>query len=818
MLLGILALFCLGVPRMGNAQFVRHNDYAPNGPVHAITQSGNTIYLGGTFSLLGRPTGAATELHIGTGVPKTPYPRVVGVVRAVKPDNNGGWYLGGLFTSVQGQPRTNLAHLDANGNVTSWNPIANGEVQDIAVPFGGTAVYIAGTFTFVGGAPRNHAAALDKTAGLATPWDCIPDGAVSEIEATGNTVYLGGTFSNISGEPHNTVAAVHSTTAAPLPFPSTSDVIEATALNAEAGVLYYAVLTTDTPAHRLRRYDPLGTLPSWGQHTANNYIRAITVSPNGGVVVMGGDFTVVDGSTPYTRLAAVQVVTSDLLPPLLAVDGTVRALQWAIGIGGEKVLVGGSFTTVGGAPRANLAMLDWAGGLNAWNPGIAGTVWDIGDGFQFQYMFGGDFYLAGTVPRSNLAAIDAISGVPLDWAPATNATVHSLRLNGQLLYLGGQFTSVNGVARNKVACLDRLGGNVIGFNPNVDASPSAVVKAIDVDPSTSVVYIAGSFSSVGGVARSHLAAVDGFSGFLLSWNPGVIGTVNAIKFIPGTAFIFPCVVIGGGFNFAGGQLRNNLANIDGPTGLATSWNPNVNNTVLSMHVIPSPIGGIDVAYIGGFFTSVMGQPRTRVAAVTGLSVWDWNPNPNGVVTSIQVDGSTMYVGGTFTAIGGQIRNRLAALDLSSPVGAATPWNPNAEGGDVLTLLRTGGTVYAGGAFTTVSASLPRYFAGITDNTLTGVESDPAPDAPPLALRAIPNPFRFETAIQFSLASSGGARVTVYDVSGRRVRELHRGWLSSGRHTMGWDGRDDAGAAVASGIYFVGVRTDTERMTSKVYRQ
>src|SRR5438093_7762236 len=54
------------------------------------------------------------------------------LVSALAPDGNGGWYLGGVFTAVQGQPRTRLAHVDAGGNVTAWNPGSNGSVYALA--------------------------------------------------------------------------------------------------------------------------------------------------------------------------------------------------------------------------------------------------------------------------------------------------------------------------------------------------------------------------------------------------------------------------------------------------------------------------------------------------------------------------------------------------------------------------------------------------------------------------------------------------------------------------------------------------------------
>jgi hypothetical protein len=54
----------------------------------------------------------------------------------------------------------------------------------------------------------------------------------------------------------------------------------------------------------------------------------------------------------------------------------------------------------------------------------------------------------------------------------------------------------------------------------------------------------------------------------------------------------------------------------------------------------------------------------------------WDPNADNTVLSLAVSGSTVYVGGAFSSIGGQTRNRIAALDAST--GAAMSWNPNAS--------------------------------------------------------------------------------------------------------------------------------------------
>ncbi len=67
----------------------------------------------------------------------------------------------------------------------------------------------------------------------------------------------------------------------------------------------------------------------------------------------------------------------------------------------------------------------------------------------------------------------------------------------------------------------------------------------------------------------------------------------------------------------------------------------------------------------------------------------------------------------------------------------------------------------------------------------------------------PNPFNPRTKIRFDLAQAGPTvRLELYDQRGQRVRTLAAGWHEVGLHALTWDGRDDHGHAVGSGLYLV----------------
>ena len=69
----------------------------------------------------------------------------------------------------------------------------------------------------------------------------------------------------------------------------------------------------------------------------------------------------------------------------------------------------------------------------------------------------------------------------------------------------------------------------------------------------------------------------------------------------------------------------------------------------------------------------------------------------------------------------------------------------------------------------------------------------------------PNPFNAQSVIRYDIKDVPGRMVLVsldiFDLLGRRVRTLVRGRISSGRYAVVWDGTDDSGDRVASGVYF-----------------
>ncbi|HEU4928231.1 MAG TPA: FlgD immunoglobulin-like domain containing protein [Candidatus Krumholzibacteria bacterium] len=96
---------------------------------------------------------------------------------------------------------------------------------------------------------------------------------------------------------------------------------------------------------------------------------------------------------------------------------------------------------------------------------------------------------------------------------------------------------------------------------------------------------------------------------------------------------------------------------------------------------------------------------------------------------------------------------------------------------------------------------------------TGIER--VPNAGVAVGANMPNPFGASTSIPYRLSESADATLSVFDARGARIRTLRAGFTLSGEHAAEWDGRDDAGRAVASGVYFCKLSSRGREATHKL---
>lgn len=104
--------------------------------------------------------------------------------------------------------------------------------------------------------------------------------------------------------------------------------------------------------------------------------------------------------------------------------------------------------------------------------------------------------------------------------------------------------------------------------------------------------------------------------------------------------------------------------------------------------------------------------------------------------------------------------------------------------------------------------------------LTTVSVEPGVETPLESLRwirASPNPFTQSTTIQFETAQPGRIGVEIYDIVGRKVRDLSRDVSTAGIQGLVRDGRDESGDVENSGVYMVRVRFDRRVVSAQMLR-
>jgi trimeric autotransporter adhesin len=114
---------------------------------------------------------------------------------------------------------------------------------------------------------------------------------------------------------------------------------------------------------------------------------------------------------------------------------------------GDRVYLGGAFTSVNGKPRSGLAAINAnTGQLTAWAPKANSAVLALAASPSGESVYaGGEFTSVNGIARDHVVAISASTGqVRKEWSANADLPVHSLATSGRRVYLGGEFRMVNG--------------------------------------------------------------------------------------------------------------------------------------------------------------------------------------------------------------------------------------------------------------------------------------------------------------------------------------------------------------------------------------
>jgi hypothetical protein len=631
-----------------------------------------------------------------------------------------------------------------------------------------------------------------QPAALADPRFWFPAGQVNAILATNNTVYIGGNFSYVG--PHTGPVALFDQAAgglqaAPPRINGTSGVngvVKAVVPDGSGGWFIggaftgIGTLAVTNVAHLLPNLTPDA---GWNAKLVGSTVNALAL--DSGRLYIGGTFSKINGLALSGGLAGVNAANPVVnWNPLLV--GTVNAMQ----VVGGLIYVGGSFSSVGSSNVQNVAAISTSTALaNSFNPSTVDQPVLTLFVTATNIYVGGQFTTIGTKSKNRLAALDLNIGVANTWNPNPNGIVRALFITSSNAFVGGDFTTIAVTSRNGFASIGLTGtgtaqplnlllqgpttvnlvrsillqGNSLyvgGQFTNALAAPHFLVVGMDVTTGLTVptplgtdfngaagvayganalasangnVLVAGDFQSLGGVPRQCAAALSVTTGAILPWTPGFDGPVMSMAF--GTNRIY----VGGSFtnyfNTTNQALTSKvglgLGAVDPVSGNPISFAFLGTNTVGTISINSLAVSS-NAVYAGGNFTTVAGSPRRFLAALdpaAGSLITGFNANLGGGsagVNALVLSGTNLYVGGDFTTVNALSVPRLAAL--SPATGASLGWVPTPNQA-VTVLTASSTTLYVGGLFTSINlngsgAITLNYFAAfsLADNSLVPIDA------------------------------------------------------------------------------------------------
>ncbi len=280
----------------------------------------------------------------------------------------------------------------------------------------------------------------------------------------------------------------------------------------------------------------------------------------------------------------------------------------------------------------------------------------------------------------------------------TNGRVSVILPVGDRIYLGGSFTSIvdpsgKSYPAKNLAVVDAVtGAGDLNFSASTDTGIGTEVLALATDGQR--LFVGGLFKSVDGSSRSNLAAVNLFTGALVDgWNASATASVDALNVAGGNLYA------GGLFanirNPGGAQSQPYLAKLDPATGAVdTAWSVRADDRVRALTAATDNTSRL---FIGGDFLNVNGLVRRRAAAVTttdpGAVDVLFKPGPNNGTTYSQIIGLTADADHLYAAVGG---GGGACTAYNGSTGS-TVWSDHTNG-NLQSVNLLGGLLYCGGHF------------------------------------------------------------------------------------------------------------------------
>lgn len=379
-----------------------------------------------------------------------------------------------------------------------------------------------------------------------------------------------------------------------------------------------------------------------------------------------------------------------LLDSTYAFNGTIKSIHTVNGVN----YIGGGFTKIslisGYATKVDKNNGSFDHNFSKINGRVNVIIPDGKGGF----FLGGEFTKIGNVIRNRLAHFDSL-GHLTSFAPNVNMGaypfVYDIKLHNNLLYISGSFLGVNNTSRTYVACLD-LNGNLTNWNPRVND------EVFTINASDSVIYFGGNFQSVNNQDRYYGAAVD-LNGNLTSWDPQSNNSIRTIDIKDNKIYI------GGNFTRIKGIVRNRFA-VMSEDGFLEDFAPDFNNIIEKITHFNNDI------YVGGRFTKVNNTYRPFLCAFdSNNNLTNFNPELNAKVNNIVVDTTGVFICGSFSQVNYTNRSSFAHIKFDETL---SDWNPNANSTG-LAICPSNDFIFIGGIFNGLGGYDRNYIAAFDLN-------------------------------------------------------------------------------------------------------
>ncbi len=561
-----------------------------------------------------------------------------GFVAGVVENSDDTLIIGGAFTTVDGNARSRIAKLDANGVLMDFGPMgfnatANNLVESMAADSSGNIVF-GGRFTEANGESRSKIARMNPTGVLDTGFD---------------PMLIGNRVTDLSINSLGQIAVGLELVNTPFVVVDDDGAIDPSFGVGDIGRNVFGVAwQLDNLA-----FKPLMTVLGEFENPDNAKKGFLVArrNPTGEV-----DSTFIPGA--FVQGGRLNTVVED-------------------GLG--RLLLGGTFKKFGVLNQPYLVRLRRDGRVDpTFQVTVDGSVTKIIVLDDGETMIGGFFANVNGVARSGLARLHRNGILDMGFAAAANGPVYEfLELHNGELLIGGQFSSVNNVARGSFARLDSSGNLVAGF-PDLDFKITGSfnvprVTAIKLDANDNIL-VAGGFTESNDFPRFRFARFDPNGLIDNTLTPEITGSGNSSVTVE--EFLIQDgdnkLVFVGSFVNVNGGLQQYIARVNPNSGQVEAFDPVVGefvNTVLQQPDGKLLFGTQIDGLIGGEHSG--GVARTLI---DGSLDQTFDAFPDGQEESdiamvndmvFTADGKLVIVG-DFLNVGNQYRPAIAKLDTGLP--------------------------------------------------------------------------------------------------------------------------------------------------------